>query len=75
MILTDFLHRQSHQMLTNTVLFLPSQFTLGSPGGSVGKKSPAMQEPQEMQVQWLSQEDPLEEGMATRSGTLVRKLS
>ena len=47
----------------------------GFPGGSVVKNPPAMQEPQEMQVQWLSQEDPLEEGMATRSGTLVRKLS
>ena len=62
-------------MLTNTVLFLPSQFTLGSPGGSVSKKSPAMQETQETQVQSLRQEDPLEESMATHSSTLARKIA
>ena len=33
--------------------------------GSVAKNLPAMQEPQEMQVQSLGQENPLEEGMAT----------
>ena len=31
------------------------------------KNLPAMQEKQEMQVQSLGQEDPLEEGMATHS--------
>jgi hypothetical protein len=33
----------------------------------VVKNLPAMQEPQETQVQSLGQEDPLEEGMATYS--------
>ena len=38
---------------------------MGFPGGSVVKTSPAMQESQEMQVQSLGWEDPLEEGVAT----------
>ena len=42
----------------------------GFPSGSVGKNTPAMQEPQEMQVQSLGQDDPLEEAMATRSSIL-----
>ena len=33
-----------------------------------------MQEMQETQVQSLDQEDPLEEGMATHSGILARKI-
>ena len=37
------------------------------PGGSGVKNSPAMQEPQETRVQSLSQEESLEEGMATHS--------
>ena len=37
------------------------------PGGSTVKNPPAMQEPQETQVQSLSQEEPLEEGLATHS--------
>ena len=37
------------------------------PSGSVVKTLPAMQETQEMQVQFLGQEDPLEEGMTTHS--------
>ena len=39
--------------------------TRASPGGSEVKNPPAMQEPKEMQVRSLGQEDPLEEGMAT----------
>ena len=35
------------------------------------KTSPAMQESQEMQVQSLGWEDPLEEGMATHSSILA----
>ena len=35
------------------------------------KNLPAVQETQEMQVQSLHWEDPLEEGMATHSSTLV----
>ena len=43
------------------------------PGGAVIKNLPAVQElkePQEMQVQFLGWEDPLEEGMATHSSIL-----
>ena len=39
------------------------------------KNPPAMQEPQEMQVQSLGQEDPLEEGMATHSNILTWRIS
>ena len=39
------------------------------------KNPPAMQEPQEMQVQSLGQEDPLEEGMATHSSILTWRIS
>ena len=35
---------------------------------------PAVQEPQEMQVQSLGQEDPLEEGMATHSSILAWRI-
>ena len=38
------------------------------------KNSPAMQESQEMQVQSLGGEDPLEEGMATHSSILARRI-
>ena len=47
---------------------------LGFPGGSVVKNLPAMQETQEMQVRSWGWEDPLEEGMATHSSILVRKI-
>ena len=44
----------------------------GSPGGLVGKKNlPARQEMQETRVQSLSQEDLVEEGMATQSSVLA----
>ena len=43
----------------------------GFPGGSVVKNPPAVQELQEPQVRSLSQEDPLEEGMATHSSILA----
>ena len=39
------------------------------------KNLPAMQEIQEMQVQSLGQEDPLEEGMATHSSILAWRIS
>ena len=35
---------------------------------------PAMQETQEMQVQTLGQEDPLDEGMATHSSTFAWRI-
>ena len=46
----------------------------GFSGCSVVKNPPAMQEPQETQVQSLSREDPLEEGMATHSSILAWRI-
>ena len=46
----------------------------GFPGGSAVKNLPAMQEPQEMWVQSLDQEDPLEEGTATHSSILAWRI-
>ena len=43
-------------------------------GGSVIKNLPAMQEPQEMQVQSLGRENPLEKDMATHSSTLAWRI-
>ena len=43
----------------------------GFPSGSVVKNPPAMQEPQETQVQSLDGENPLEEEMATCSSILA----
>ena len=45
--------------------------SVGFLSGSVVKSPPAMQETQEMQVQSLGWEGPLEEEMATPSSTLV----
>ena len=39
----------------------------GLPGNSEVYNPPAIQEPQEMWVQFLGQEDPLKKGMATHS--------
>ena len=47
---------------------------MSSPGGSVDKESPAMQEMQETRVRSLSQEDPMEEGMATPSSILAWRI-
>ena len=47
---------------------------MGFPSGSAVKNPPAMQEPQETEVQSLSQEDPLEEGMATHSSVLAWRI-
>ena len=49
---------------------LTSYISIYTPGGSTVNNSPAMQEPQEMRVQFLDQENPLEEEMATRSSVL-----
>ena len=46
----------------------------GFPGGSAVKNLPAVQEPQEMRVQSLGQEDPLGEGMATHSSILAWRI-
>ena len=47
---------------------------MGFPGGSAIRTLPAMQEPQEMGVPSLGWEDPLQEGMATHSSTLARRI-
>ena len=46
----------------------------GFPGGSVVKHLPAKQETEEMRVQSLGQEDPLEKGKATRSSIPASKI-
>ena len=46
----------------------------GFPGGSVVKNPPAKQGMQKTQFQSLSQEDPLEEEMATHSSILTWKI-
>ena len=46
----------------------------GVSGGSVVKDLPAMQEPQETQIQSLCLEDPLVEEMATHSSILAWKI-
>ena len=45
---------------------------VGFPGGLVVKNLPAGQVTQEMQVQFLGREDPLEKGMATHSSILAQ---
>ena len=40
---------------------------MGTPGGSAVKNLPAMQEPQEMQVQSLGRKDSMEKGIAIHS--------
>ena len=47
---------------------------MGFPGGSAVKNPPAIQEPQEICVQSLLGEDPLEEGMAAHSSILVWRI-
>ena len=47
----------------------------GFPSGLAVKIPPAMQEMQEMRVQSLGREDPLEEEMATHSSILARRIS
>ena len=42
--------------------------------GSVVKNSPAMREMQELRVQSLGQEDPLEKGIATHSSILAWRI-
>ena len=61
---------QTSQQLS--IIWFPR--VLGFPGGSAVKKSPAMQEPQEMWVRSLGREDPLKEGMATHSGILAWRI-
>ena len=68
--------------LQDWFLFLPywgcfsihPKIVVGFPSGSVIKNPPAMQESQETQVRSMGQEDPLEEGMATHSSILARRI-
>ena len=46
----------------------------GFPGGSEVKNLPVMQKMQEIQVQFLGGENPLEEGMATYSSILAWRI-
>ena len=46
----------------------------GFPGGSAVKNLPAVQEPQEMWVRSLSQEDPLEKEMGTHASILAWRI-
>ena len=56
------------------LLLMPGGTPLDFPSSSVVKNSSAMQDMQEMWVQSLDLEDPLEEGMATHSSILARKI-
>ena len=47
---------------------------VGFPGGSVIKNLPAVQQPQETQVQSLGQKDPLEKGIAIHSSILAWRI-
>ena len=47
---------------------------MGFPGGASGKESACQCRRHEMWVQFLGQEDPLEEEMATHSGILAWKI-
>ena len=55
---------------------MKSDYLLGTgfPGSSVIKSPPAMQEPQEIRVRSLAQEDSLEEGMATHFSILAWRM-
>jgi len=57
-----------------TYIYMHIYIYTGFPGGSVVKNLPAMQEPQETQVQSLGQEDPLEKGMATHFSILAWRI-
>ena len=57
-----------------TVFIIKGFRNLCFPGGSKVKDAPAMQEMQEMSVQSLGLEDPLEKEMATHSSILAGKI-
>ena len=60
----------AHSLLT-ALSSLVANTGSGFPGGSVVKNPPALQETQEMQVQSLGWEDPLEKEMAPHSSILA----
>ena len=62
-----YLIRMAWYLINNHVVY----HTWGFPGGSAVKNLPAMQE---MRVQSLGREDPLEEGMATHFSILAWRI-
>ena len=62
-----------HCFLSNIPLCICTA-SLGFPDGSAVKNPPALQEPQEMQVQSLGHKDPLEEDMTTHSSVLAWRI-
>ena len=60
--------------LPSQLLFSNCRSQLGFPGGTSGKESTCQCTRQEMQVQSLGREDPLEEGMVTHSIILAWKI-
>ena len=54
-----------------TEFYILLSLKLGVPSGSAVRNPPAMQNSQEIWIQFLGQEDPLEEGMATHSSILA----
>ena len=60
----------SLNLYRSSVPWIVEWLTLFHPGGSAVKNLPAMQEKQEIWVQSLGQEDPLEKGMAIHSSIL-----
>ena len=59
-------------MMSRMYIVIPRASHVGFPGGSAVKNLPAMQE---ILVQSLAQEDPLEKEMGTHSSTLAWKIS
>ena len=53
---------------------MAQSFSVGFPGDSVVKNPPAVQEPQEMMVQSLGQEYPLEEHTASHISILAWRI-
>ena len=77
----EFFHWLYRILYFNSALHFCSHTSLdfwplprGVTRGSVVKNLPAMQEMQETGVQFLGQEDPLEEGMATHSSILAWRI-
>ena len=68
------LFQRQNFIFSLTTLKIKTEFLRDFPGGSVVKKPPAMQETQEMWVQSLGWEDPLEKGIATHSSILAWRI-
>ena len=79
--------KKDEQCLTAPCLMRPSKFSdapqaclwgdtrhCGFPSGSVVKNPPAVQETQEMKVQFLDQEDPLDLSLASHSSILAGRI-